>query len=79
MAIASDLYLTGSKTLSIKELWSILLKTAMRVNILKSMYVWNKMLGYKYPLFTNEGKMNSKNTVWELIQQQFLWGSKHSL
>lgn len=37
------------------------------------------MLFYKHTLFTNGAKMNSKNTIWEMIQQLFLWGSKHSV
>lgn len=78
MAISSDLYLTGRKTLSIKELQGILLNTVMKVNILKCTYVWNEMLCYKYTLFTNGAKMNAKNTAWEMFQYQFLWGSKHS-
>lgn len=26
-----------------------------------------------------EQRCNSKNTIWEMIQQLFLWGSKHSV
>lgn len=63
MALSTDLYLTGPKTGSIKELRGVLLNTVMKGNILKYTYAWNETLCYKHTLFTNGAKMNSKNTA----------------